>query len=125
MAYHEIRVRPVVRYIVTSYTEDGPNSESSEFGEFGNVDRANVVAYAMAEADKAINPDCHTVVEPARKLMICWSRDPGEPKEAIEWHLSEADPPFTGPRVQRAEDNSANPAELNQNTGRELNHNTR
>lgn len=72
MPIHEIVVRPVVRYIVTSFTD--PKGKypfgSVEFGEFDNVDRANVVASAMAEADMAANPDCHTVVELARKLRI-------------------------------------------------------
>ena len=53
MSYREIRVRPVVRYIVTDFTcdDDYGNQKSIPFGEFDNVDRANVVAYAMAEAE--------------------------------------------------------------------------
>lgn len=72
MAHHEIRVRPVVRYIVTSYSKPDHYSvgTSVEFGEFDNVERANVVAYAMGEADAAINPACPTVVGVARKLRI-------------------------------------------------------
>jgi hypothetical protein len=62
MSYHEIRVRPVVRYIVTSFTWIEGGGGSVEFGEFDNVDRANVVASALAEADSAINPDCPTVL---------------------------------------------------------------
>lgn len=91
MSYHEIRVRPVVRYIVTSFScdDDYGSQKSVEFGEFDNVDRANIVAHAMAEADGAINPASPTIVEPARKLRIDWTRGPGEPKEAIRWHLSE------------------------------------
>jgi hypothetical protein len=99
MAYREIRVRPVVRYIITEYTyenEGWPYSKSIEFGEFDNVDRANVVAYALAEADAAINEGSMAVVEPARKLRIDWTRGPGEPKEAIQWHLSEVEPPLSG-----------------------------
>jgi hypothetical protein len=95
MAYREIRVRPVVRYIVTDFTtdDDHRNQKSIEFGEFDNVDRANVVAYAMAEAEAAVNGSPMAIVEPARKLRIDWLRGPGEPREAIRWELSEVEPP--------------------------------
>jgi hypothetical protein len=91
MAYREIRVRPVVRYIVTDFTadDDYQNQKSIEFGEFDNVERANVVAYAMAEAEAAANGSQMAIVEPARKLRIDWLRGPDEPKEMIRWELSE------------------------------------
>jgi hypothetical protein len=91
MPYHEIRVRPVVRYIVTDFTADDDfgNQKSIEFGEFDNVDRANVVAYALAEAEAGANGSPEALVEPARKLRINWLRGPGEPKEAIHWELRE------------------------------------
>lgn len=111
MTYHEIRVRPVVRYIVTSFTADDDyrNQKSIEFGEFDNVDRANVVAYAMAEADKAINPGFPTIVEPARKLRIDWLRGPGEPKEAIRWELREVEQPATGDHLRDAIETDIDP----------------
>lgn len=85
--YREIRVRPVVRYVVTEYHHaDDPsgkrNSGSVAFGEFENVHMANTVAAAMhAQAPSG------TVLEPARPLRIEWLRGPGEPKEAIRWEL--------------------------------------
>jgi len=89
MAYREIRVRPVVRYIVTEFScdDDYQNRKSIEFGEFDNVERANVVAFALAEADATANGSPECIVEPARKLRIEWLRGPGEPKEAICWQL--------------------------------------
>ena len=93
MAYREIRVRPVVRYVVTDYTagDDNSTAQSIPFGEFDNVERANVVAYALAEAEAAANGSPEPVVEPARKLRIEWLRGPGEPKEAIRWELREVE----------------------------------
>lgn len=95
MSYREIRVRPVVRYVVTDFTcdDDYGSQKSVPFGEFDNVDRANVVAYALAEAEAAANGTPMCVVEPARKLRIDWLRGPGEPKEAIRWELTEVAPP--------------------------------
>jgi hypothetical protein len=105
MSYREIRVRPVVRYIVTDFTcdDDYGNQRSIPFGEFDNVDRANVVAYALAEAEAAANGTKETVVEPARKLRIDWLRGPGEPKEAIRWELTEVAPsPLTDDKLRDA-----------------------
>ena len=93
MSYREIRVRPVVRYIVTDFScdDDFRNHKSVEFGEFDNVNRANVVAFALAEAEGAANGSPEPLVEPARGLRIEWIRGPGEPKEAIYWELREID----------------------------------
>jgi hypothetical protein len=95
MSYREIRVRPVVRYIVTDFTcdDDYGNQRSIPFGEFDNVDRANTVAHALAEVETIADGFLDIVVEPARKLRIDWLRGPGEPKEAIHWELSEPDKP--------------------------------
>jgi hypothetical protein len=107
MSYREIRVRPVVRYVVTDFTcdDDYGNHRSIPFGEFDNVDRANVVAYALAEAEAAANGSKEAVVEPARKLRIDWIRGSGEPKEHIRWELSEvhAEPPQPNGPVWRAQ----------------------
>lgn len=91
MSYREIRVRPVVRYIVTDFTADNDfrDQKSIEFGEFDNVDRANVVAHALADA--ALKEGPKPVVETARKLRIDWLRGPGEPKESIRWELGEVE----------------------------------
>nr|WP_279183907.1 hypothetical protein [Acetobacter syzygii] len=97
MAYREIRVRPVVRYIITEFTcdDDMKNQSSTEWGEFDNAHRANVMANSMRYAEHymgdngvAVGPE--TVVEECRPLRIRWERGPGEPKEAIQWKLEES-----------------------------------
>ncbi len=52
MAHCEIRVRPVTRYIVTKYTEEGETCSSIGCGEFSNTATANMVAHALAEAER-------------------------------------------------------------------------
>lgn len=101
--YREVRVRPVVRYIVTLFEriEDdvSPNGRqhSSPLGEFDDVNSANNVAaalwrdYMVGESDD--DPERVTMFEPARRLKIDWLRGPGEPREAIQWVLSEPDEP--------------------------------
>lgn len=97
MVYREIRVRPVVRYIITEYThDDGANSQSSQsWGEFDNCHKANVMANSMRYAEHhmgggvAVGPE--TVVEEARPLRIEWNRAPGAPREDIYWTLEEVD----------------------------------
>lgn len=99
--YREVRVRPVVRYIVTLFEriEDGISPDgrqhSQALGEFDNVNSANNVAAALFRDFNAHetpdDPERITVYEPARKLHIDWSRGPGEPQEAIRWVLSEPD----------------------------------
>lgn len=88
--YREIRVRPVVRYVVTDFScdENYDNQRSVPFGEFDNVERANAVAAALANI--AESGGSQIVLETARKLRIDWTRGPGEPREAIRWELSEA-----------------------------------
>lgn len=88
--YREIRVRPVVRYVITDYSmdEDKGTSSSSPLGMFENVDSANRLAAALA-LDIAASGDPAPVLEPARQLRIEWLRGPGEPKEAIRWELIE------------------------------------
>jgi hypothetical protein len=80
--YREIRVRPVVRYIITEYHHD-ENSAGSQgvSAEFSNVHDANKIAEMLAEPG--------VVFEPARGLKIDWQRGPGEPRDAIKWVLSE------------------------------------
>lgn len=122
MSYREIRVRPVVRYIVTDFTcdDDYKNQKSIPFGQFDNVDRANVVAYALAEAEAAANGSKEVVVEPARKLRIDWLRGPGEPQENIRWELSEADPPpLRGDELRDAIEADINPIKSNEMPSRE------
>lgn len=56
----EIKVRPVQRYAVTSYTttgEAGMHGFSETYGEFPNEAMAERVARAMAAWEQANNPD--------------------------------------------------------------------
>ena len=80
--YVEIRVTPVVRYIVmrNRHDDDMYLASSEELGEFDTVLPANEVAAVLASSTGA-------VCEPARQLKIAWLRGPGEPKEHIRWEL--------------------------------------
>lgn len=97
--YREVRVRPVVRYIVTLYerTEDayGRESHNSQgMGEFDNSHTANLTGAAIyRDLCSADEPMCATAFDPARQLKIDWTRGPGEPQEAIQWHLVDVDRP--------------------------------
>jgi hypothetical protein len=90
MAYREIRVRPVVRYIVTDFECDAEfrSQSSTGRGEFDNARAANHVAKVLAEHAGA-HSDTPIHYEPARQLKIGWLRGPGEPQEAIRWELLE------------------------------------
>lgn len=98
--YREVRVRPVVRYVVTLFeriedevSPDG-RQHSQALGEFDDVNSANNVAAALWRdytRETESEPGRITVYEPARKLRIDWLRGPGEPQEAIRWELSEVD----------------------------------
>jgi hypothetical protein len=108
--YHEIRVRPVVRYVVTEYQsdEDDRSVSSAALGEFDSVEFANRTAEALAWAIYCTRLGCNVVlrshpappdegpgrpvVVPARALKIDWTRAPGAPQDAIEWHLHEVYP---------------------------------
>src|ERR1700733_14197336 len=98
--YREVRVRPVVRYIVTYYEleDEGPSqgSSSTAYGVFESVKHANIVGDAIAGRENVRSEGCGfppVVFEPARKLRIDWLRGPGEPQEAIRWVLSEVEEP--------------------------------
>lgn len=95
--YREIRVRPIVRYVVTLFEQwddeiGAQKQESQPLGEFANVDSANLVGAALSRdfsREQETDPTRKTVFEPARKLRIDWIRGPGEPQETIRWELSE------------------------------------
>lgn len=104
--YREVRVRPVVRYIVTLFEEydDGKSvgRSSVAYGVFDNVQQANIVGEAIADREMVLHtelgPNDSSVAskvnfEPARRLKIDWTRGPGEPQEAIRWHLVDEDAP--------------------------------
>jgi hypothetical protein len=102
ISYREVRVRPVVRYIVTYFEEesgDGNAGQSSvSYGMFENADHANIVGQAIAEREQR-SPERHVsdvVFEPVRPLKIHWLRGPGEPQEAIRWELRETGPSESG-----------------------------
>lgn len=90
MTCREIRVRPVVRYIVTDFSsdDDSRNQSSVGFGIFDNALQANMVAEALANHIKG---PPSPILETARQLRIDWKRRPGEAKEAIHWELSEVE----------------------------------
>lgn len=93
MSYHEVRVRPVVRYIITEFTSDENGQSSTALGEFENVRAANRIGELVANSlngPPEMSGKSSVVFEPARALKIDWIRDPGEPKEAIRWQLSES-----------------------------------
>lgn len=48
----EYQVRPLIRYAVTRYEEEGNCAGSSSFGVFDNYDAAHQSALAMAEKDR-------------------------------------------------------------------------
>lgn len=95
--YREVRVRPVVRYIVTFFEMDDDDQnvgqQSIQYGIFDNVDQANIVGEAVAMRENRLDKNAvsEVVFEPARRLKIDWLRGPGESKEAIRWELSEVE----------------------------------
>lgn len=97
--YREVRVRPVVRYVVTYFEmeEDGASvgRSSVAYGTFDNVRQANIVGEAIANRENSLDKNAvrDVVFEPARGLKINWLRGPGEPQEAIRWELTEIEEP--------------------------------
>lgn len=87
MSYREIRVRPVVRYIVTDFQcdDDMKNAQSQGYGIFENAHDANKIGELLAEETDAC------VFEPVRPLKIDWLRGPNEPLESIRWVLEETE----------------------------------
>lgn len=47
----EYRVRPVTRYIITRYSEEGKNAECGTLGEYDRQDLAHNVAYALCKIE--------------------------------------------------------------------------
>jgi hypothetical protein len=72
---HEIRVRPVVRYVISHFTEDAarrnetPPKRSIAMGEYASCDTANRVAAAVAFAAGA-SGDRVVPFEPVPPLRI-------------------------------------------------------
>lgn len=53
----EYKVRPVTRFIVTKFVQDGKAALSEGCGEFGNERQANRIAAALAYHDTLIGED--------------------------------------------------------------------
>lgn len=62
--YAEYKVRPVTRYVVTRFKDDGISASSSQLGEFDNVGAANRVAMALAGAEKDSIVSLHGAGDP-------------------------------------------------------------
>ncbi len=92
MAYHEIRCRPIVRYIVTDYEIVGNSRKSISIGEFAAAGAANRVASAIARAARLDNAG-EVLFEPVRPLRIDVMRGPGNPRAATYYELREAAEP--------------------------------
>lgn len=84
----EIRVRPVVRYALTDYTEEAGAQRSVPLGEYDNVTAANRVAAALAY-EARVQGRAVVTLEPARALRIDTVRAPGHPHPAVRWELRE------------------------------------
>jgi hypothetical protein len=89
MAYHEIRCKPVVRYVVSDYEVVGNTRKSISIGEFAAAGAANRVASAIARAARLDN-DGDVLFEPVRPLRIDVMRGPGNPRPATYYELREA-----------------------------------
>jgi hypothetical protein len=87
MKYVEIRVRPVVRYVITEWiSEDDENgrmaSSSIAYGEFDNAGQANLVAGCLQRELGGVLEECHS-------LRIHWLRAPGADKEDIRFEIED------------------------------------
>ena len=80
----EIRVRPIIRYIVTDYDQ----RRSSALGEFPSVATANLVATAVAHRASALD-NLPIDVELCRPLRIEAIRGPEQPRPAVRYELRE------------------------------------
>jgi hypothetical protein len=88
--YREIRVRPVVRYLVTEYLDAGDQYRrgTTQLGEFENVSSANRLASALAYQSR-LQDEAETVFEPARSLRIEVERGRGQPRPPVTYLLRE------------------------------------
>lgn len=86
--YREIRVRPVVRYVVTEYQDGNGRRGTVQLGEYNSVSAANQVAIALAYKSR-IQDEAQTVFEAARGLRIDTIRGDSAPKTAIRYTLRE------------------------------------
>lgn len=90
MLYREIWVRPVVRYLVTEYVDDGEQRYrgTTEVGEFQSVAVANRLASALAYQSR-LRDEAETRFEPARGLRVEIVRGQGKPRPPVTYVLKE------------------------------------
>ncbi len=89
MAYHEIRCRPVVRYILTDYAVVGNSRRSITVGEYDSANVANRVGAALARVARMDERE-GVKFEPVRPLRIDIVSGPGQPIPATRYELREA-----------------------------------
>lgn len=80
----EIRVRPVVRYVLTQY--DTAARGPVTMGEFDNAVAANVLAGALAHQARAVSQS-PVEIELCRPLRIDVIRGAGQPRPAVRYEL--------------------------------------
>ena len=83
----QLRVKPVVRYIVTDYA--APSGGPVWVGEFASAEAANRVAQALVYQLRGTNPDTSIFLEQARQLRIDVERGPERPRPTIGYVLHE------------------------------------
>jgi hypothetical protein len=92
MAYHEIRVKPIVRYQISDYEVVGNTRKSVALLICESAGAANRVASAIARAARMDNAG-DVLFEPVRPLRIDVMRGPGNPRAATYYELREASEP--------------------------------
>lgn len=84
----EIRVKPVVRYLLTDFIAIGDKRTHEPLGEFSSASAANRIGAALAYQAR-LQAGATVVYEPARTLRIDAVRGPGQPHPAVRWELRE------------------------------------
>lgn len=82
----EIRVNPVVRYVVTDWLE---GRGARDVGEFASAELANQYAADRCFALRVRDAQSGVSLDPARQLRIDTIRAPGSPKPPTRWELRE------------------------------------
>jgi hypothetical protein len=83
-ATREIRVLPIVRYMITDW--DGKSSRPS--GLFDTAGQANRIGHAIAY-EARLQAGAEVEFEPARALKIDVLRKPGQPRPLVNYVLRE------------------------------------
>jgi hypothetical protein len=80
--HREIRVRPIVRYVVTDYRRQ----TSTALGEYASVVSANLVASALAYQARSLASE-PVELELSRSLRIETIRGPSAPRPTVRYEL--------------------------------------